>query len=231
MMLHSSPMEQMVFDQLKWIERRRLRIFSAIAAHFDRAVAQNALSALDPPIENFNLEARLDEVIEADGPRPYLRRLAYRLEFNEARMIRALCKAFPGDAVREQILLGARHAGQEAGRNYHASQTRPVTGDLAELYSALAKLTYSGLPSDKYFFASIRPFSDISIHYRKCVHQDAWAEADADLPFMCDVQCEWMDGILDILSSDIVHLRLASIAKGDSYGRDQFIPREKYVPT
>src|SRR3990167_8459285 len=118
MILNSSPMEQMVFDQLKWIERRRIRVFGAVASHFDRARASAALKALDPPLVNFDLDSRLDEIMDADGPRAYLLSLAFRLEAGEARLVTALTEAFPGPAVKAQILLSARHAGQEAGRNY-----------------------------------------------------------------------------------------------------------------
>lgn len=229
MILHSSPMEQMVFDQLKWIERRRIRILGAVTSHFDRARATAAIKALEPPLQNFDLDSQLDEIMDERGPRAFLRALAFQLEWNEARLVRALLEAFPGGAVRDQILLGARHAGQEAGRHYMADHDRRTLTDMAELYAALARLTYSGLPSDKTFFPSIRPLSDVSIHYRACAHVEAWRAAEADLEFLCDMQREWMDGVLDILSPGIVHVRSASIAKGDEYGRDSFIPGEKYI--
>src|SRR3989338_4784988 len=141
MILHSSPMEQMVFDQLKWIERRRIRVFGAVASHFDRARANAAVKSLNPPLVSFELDSRLDEIMGAEGPRAFLLDLAFRLEAGEARFVTALVEAFPGPAVKSQILLGARHAGQEAGRHYLAAHDRYAITDLAELYSALARLT------------------------------------------------------------------------------------------
>ena len=220
-------MDQMIFDQLKWIERRRVRILGAVASAFERAQVLDCVQKIRPSIIDFDLETKLADSIDESGPTSFLRRLAYRLEFNEARMIGAILSAFPAETARHSILLGTRHSGQEAARHLMAKQACHSLSDLVEIYSAISRLTYSGIPADKLFFVSVRPLSDVSIHYSKCAHSRAWEDSGADMSFLCDVQKEWLSGALDIIAPNFEHIRITSIAKGAAYGRDRFAPREK----
>ena len=65
MILRSSPMEQMVLDQIKWGQRRRIRILGTISSHFNRQRVQTALQNLSPPIQEFNLELPLNDILDA----------------------------------------------------------------------------------------------------------------------------------------------------------------------
>jgi hypothetical protein len=220
-------MDQLVFDQLKWIERRRIRILGAVASSHDRQQVMACVNRLSPPIAIFDLESNLSDLIDEAGPSKFLRELAYKLEFNESRMIAALILNFPEEATRKTILVGSRYSGQEAARNLMAHISRHSLTNLVDIYSSIYRLTYSGIPADKISFVSIRPLSDVSIHYSKCAHSKAWLNSGADMSFLCDVQKEWLSGALDIIAPEFEHIRLSSIAKGASYGRDRFVSREK----
>ncbi len=234
MQLHCSPKEQIVFDQLKLIDRRRLRVLETANSRFPAHSLRKYLELECENLRNFEFRERLDDAMDDSGPSVYLKKLAFEIELNEARQVKALLShpTIIQEQIQQVILEGAQVAGQDAARDYLRSSRRTENFrsiNLAELYSVLSRLIFLELPSDHSAFSSIRPLSDISIHFKKCVHIEAWRSAEIDPKIMSDIEHAWISGILEIIRPDVRHLRITSISRGDSYGRDKFIPNNKYV--
>ena len=230
-----SPMENMIFEQIKWIDRRRTRIVSYISAHYGKKSVRNVLEKISSSLKKPQLHSTLEDHVNELAPSDYLRNLAFDVELDECLTIEAFVQSFSKQETefKKQILRGSRYSGQEAARNIqsHSSlESFNGTPPLSILYSAISKLLYNGLPDDKFSFTSVRPLSDISIFYSKCPHIDAWRKGTKDVAFMCDIRHNWIQGLLEILAPNILHIRSASIAKGNKFGKEYLIPKEKYVP-
>lgn len=228
--IHSSPAEQSVYEKLLWIECRRQRIVGAIRSHLSVPRTEQALARLGP-LENYLETPLLVSRIDESGPRSSLARLAFQIQKQEAATIEALRLEFQSEAefFRTETLAGARLAGQEAARSYQARTSQNDLRDLTLVFAALDNLTYFGLPWDRRWFSSVRPLADIAININSSAHLNAWVAAGADLDILCDIQNEWIDGVLDIIAPNIVHVCSAQIERGHAFGRHRFIPREKFV--
>lgn len=232
MSVHSTVQEQLVYDQLLWIERRRLRILNTVAAHLSVTRTEKAIALLEPPIGPSPLGMNLEDLVDEHGAAACVRRLGYRLQLDEARMIQALLQEFRDQAVElvTQIRSGAKLAGQEAGRSYIARNGTVSETNMPALYTAITQIAYFGDPSERPWFASVRPLSDVAIHIRACTQTAPWKEAGVDANLMSDLVCDWIDGALEIISPQIIHVYASAIPRGDSFGRHLFFERSKYIP-
>lgn len=234
MQLHCSPKEQILFDQLKLIERRRFRMLESVANHFSNFDFSKYLGESAPELQNLIFKDRLDDQMDDSGPKTYLRRLTLLVNKNEALQVKALmsCPAIPQNNIRKLLLQGARIAGQDAARElsgFSARRSKGLPLSLSELFSILNRLVFFEFPDQRNVFASIRPLSDISVHFKTCLQAEAWETAAIDPKIMVEIESKWIKGILDIIRPDIQHERLKSIAYGDEYGRDKYYPLEKNV--
>ncbi len=234
MQLHCSPREQIIFDQLKLVERRRSRVLEAAISRFPSHSLRDYLRSKCPELSSYQFRERLDDEMDDSGSSSFLEKLALTVQRNEAIQARALLSYPQIDAEKIKVVIfeGAQVAGQDAARNYLRSSKKirklsPI--NLSNLYSILNHLVFFELPNERSAFSTIRPLSDISIHFRKCVHINAWNEAEVNTKFMCQVEQSWIQGILELIRPDITLIRVSSIAYGDSYGRDKYIPRDKNV--
>lgn len=234
MQLHCSPREQVIYDQLKLIERRRLRVLETVIARFPKGSMRKYLDSECPKLKAFQFSERLDDEMDDSRPSAFLHKLALAIEENEAIQTNALLQhpKIAEEKMKKVILEGAQVAGQDAARNYLRSSKRigkigPV--NLSDLYSIISRLVFFEFPNEKSAFSSIRPLSDISIHFQKCVHLKAWSKTGVDTKFMCSIEQAWIGGILELIRPDISLVRINSIACGDRYGRDKYIPDTKNV--
>ena len=226
----------LVFEQLRWVLRRRERIIAAVKAHFGatntyRVLERNAL--ITPPIA---LAQSLEDLIDARPSKDFLRSLAFKTERFEAHTIHSLRTELSvyQSHVEEQILFGARTAGQDAAREFlntspAAAKTSPPL-PLTEAVNALFQLSYLGFPEDKNFFFSKRPSSGISAHFIHSPHQNAWKEYQP--AFLHAVQLDWMRGILEILSTEIQLSAKSALELGHPIGLYEFqLSRNTLSPT
>lgn len=215
---------QSIFSQLQWIEKRKHRILDGIGAHFGNNWKKD-LAALD-----FASGASLREALDEREPEAFVADLAYKVEKEEARTVQFLrekVSRYP-EHVDEQILFASRSAGQDAGRHHLAQHEYNTPRDLPVLLASLERLCFWGLPADRCYFSSLRPLADFSLHFRSCPHTKAWREGGGDPAFLGKVEQAWIQGLLDILSPDVTHIRRYSIPQGDEYGLDLFIPRRPH---
>ncbi len=220
---------QIIYQQLHWIQRRRVRVERAIQNAFGKKSMDRVMEGLVPPLEMHDFSLPLEEARSELSTNKFLRQLAYQVEYNEGRLFQAMLLSISShrEQVAQQILHSSQHSGQEAARHYLT--TSSVESTLSSIYFAISQVTYWGFPEDKCFFSSVRPLSDILIYHRTCPHTTAWKASGVDTSFMSDVQKCWVDGLLDIFSPNLVHYCTASIPKGDACGKEHFMFQDKYV--
>jgi len=135
--------------------------------------------------------------------------------------------------VDEQILFGARTAGQEAGRSFLA-RSKPATKgrthlDVPEAIQAVFDLTYNGLPWEKDYFLCLRALGGSTVHYIRSPHLAAWRSSNGDPKFLSSLKSEWTKGMLDILSPETEYSSSHSIEQGETFGLAQFHLREQHA--
>lgn len=229
-----SPEIELVFEQLRWVERRRYRIVESVSAHFGRALVAKVLEAHQAPISPLAGEPTLIKILDHRGPESFLRDLALKMETTEAAAITILRShvSVYREHVDEQILFGARTAGQEAARAFLSrTRTQPSHGPLSvpEAVQAVFELNYVGLPGEKNYFLMLRPQGSCSVHFARSPHLPAWKQAGADLRFLYQVRREWVRGILDILSPGVELAAPMAIEQGQPYGLEHFFHRGEHA--
>ncbi len=227
-----SPEFQRIYEQLRWIERRRKRIVDSVSSHFSRDLV-NSILLKDMLLDlNVNLDIELSQLIDERDPDVFLRALANEIEAHEARTIGALRKhtSVYQSHVDEQIYFGARNAGQDAGRLFLASYQKYDKRDPhlepVEAVQALFVLTYNGFPNEKNLFLSLRSHGGSTVHYQSSPHLKNWQSVGGDPKFLHHIKIEWMKGILDILSPNLEFTYTQAIETGSKFGLLQFYSPE-----
>jgi hypothetical protein len=230
-----SPDVELVYAQLLWIERRRYRLVESVSAHFGRALVERVLSAADllnSPLEN---EPELTALLDEREPEVFLGNLSVLVERNEAATVTRLRShvSVYREHVDEQILFGARTAGQEAGRSFLSvsSVVRPRPGNLSvpEAVQAVFEMNYTGQPGEKNHFLMLRSQGGSTVHFIRSPHLAAWVSVAAEPKFLYQVRCEWIRGILDIVSPLTDFSTTQSIEQGGLYGLEHFYLRGQHA--
>jgi hypothetical protein len=230
-----SPEIERVYSQLKWVHLRTFRIIESVKAHFGRdqvnKIMEKSGIGPSPLAQEPDFFTLLDE---KDAP-VFLAELAAAVENYEASVVTVLRRhvSIYREHVDEQILFGARTAGQEAGRLF-LSHSKPAIRqrshlDIPEAVQAVFELTYSGLPGDKNYFLSLRPLGGCSVHFSRSPHLAPWAKASAEPKFLYGIKSEWICGILDILSPETIYSTTASLEHGQQYGLAHFHLRGEHA--
>ena len=214
------------FEKLKWIDRRRQFILDSIAAHFGREKIRSSLSSKERRAilgEN----TQFDDLQIDTTPEDCIRNLAFQVQNHEASIITALREKISPykDHVDEQILFGAKMAGQEAARQTTARSFSLQTNHphfLSEIVQIVRNLTYDGIDGDKDSFLSIRPKSDVLMHTIHSPHIEAWKSAGADLEFMAKVRSAWIQGILDVIAPAMQYRQVRYLEKGAPFGLEEY---------
>lgn len=221
-----------IYQQLLWIERRRERIISSVSAHFGRTSVDRIMKDLHSPLAG---EPDLVSLVDERGPAAFLAGLAVEVEAHEAKTITQLRKhlsVYP-EHVDEQILFGARTAGQESGRAFLANAKPALAGrshlEVPEAVQAVFDLTYNGLPWERNFFLSLRSLGGSSVHFSRSPHLTAWTQAGGDPKFLYAIKSEWIKGILDILSPFTEFSSSQAIEQGAGYGLAHFHLRGQHA--
>jgi hypothetical protein len=216
--------------QLSWIQRRQHRIIDSVMAHFGRAAVKSIVDSLKLRAQELPTTPDYSLLLDDAEPLEFVNKLAYSVEFDEALIIKELLlKASPyPNHVKEQILFGARNAGQDAGR-FVLQKDLQRKFSLIELFQAVDSIYFQETPGEHNYFVSLRPMGSVSIHNERCRHIDAWNSAGADPIFMEQIQSLWIQGVVDILATNVHFQRTHSIPRGDEFGLWHFIPRDKHV--
>lgn len=226
-----SPELENIFSQLIWIERRRFRIIEAVSAHFGKENIEKIL-AMDPATNSPLTEATsLSEMIDDRDPESLLQFLSTQMDTCEATTVKVLRQhvSVYQSHVDEQILFGARTAGQEAARSFLSkskishSTDEPIS--LSEAVQAIFALTYRVDESEKNYFLTLRPQAGATVHEQRSPHIDIWKSVGCDLKLMSAIRNEWIRGMLDILSPDIEYSESKQIEHGSPYGLAHFYKR------
>lgn len=226
-----TPELERIFSQLLWLNHRCTRIQESVSAHFGKALVDRVLKDQNLPDSPLANNPNIYQLLDEKDPQDFLQNLGFLMESYEAKVITALRKhaSIYQQHVDEQILFGARTAGQESGRDFLARSKPAIKGrshlDIPESVQAVFELTYHGSLNEKHIFLSIRPLGSSSVHFSQSPHMDAWKIVKADPKFMYSVKCEWIRGILDILSPKIEFTPSLAIEKGDPYGLAHFHER------
>ncbi len=226
-----SPEIELIYEQLLWIERRRFRIVESVSAHFGKPLVSRVLEAASLSASPLQSEPDFLSLVDQRSPEEYLEYLAGEVECNEAATISRLRSHISvyREHVDEQILFGARTAGQEAGRSFLARSpaSKPRIGPLTvpESVQAIFDLTYTGLPGEKNYFMILRAQAGATVHFSRSPHMASWQSAGGEPRFLHQVRCEWVRGILDIVSP-AVELNVAqAIEQGGAYGLEHYFLR------
>ena len=225
--MYNSHEVHLVFEQLRAIDRRRSRVIDSVAAHFGRKKVADLFTQNNLQLPLFSEDPKFVDIIDEREPQEFIRFLAKKTEAYEAKTIKLLREKISDyhPHVDEQILFGARTAGQDAARAFLTSSTAAEKRSrlpLTEAVQSIFHITYNGLPSDRGFILSIRPQSGITVHYRYSAHSEAWNEAGIDVAFMGKLREEWISGLLDILSPNVFYHRAKAFELGDGYGFEEF---------
>lgn len=221
-----SPEIERIYQQLLWVERRRVRIIGAVGTHFGKAKVEKILENVGAsPLAN---EPAYSVLVDERGPSIFLADLAFQEEKLEATTLTTLRKhvSVYQQHVDEQILFGARTTGQEAGRAF-LTVAKPAIKDFSHLdvpeaIQAVFDLTYNGLPWNKHHFLCLRSQGGSTVHYTHSPHLSAWKAAGADPRFLYSVKSEWIRGILDILSPETEFSSSQAIEQGNTFGLAHF---------
>ncbi len=228
-----SPEIEGVYNQLLWIEQRRARIVESVSAHFSQSAAYKILKEKSLLNTIVGREKSFSTLLDDRSPKVFLADLAKQVEQQEAATIHALRThiSLYQHHVDEQILFGARTAGQEAGRHFLsrlAAHTRRYL-DVPEAVQAVFELTYNGLPDERNHFLCLRLFGGSTVHFIRSPHLAAWTAVGADPSFLFELKEEWIRGILDILSPETVFTTTQAMERGDDYGLSQFYARDRHA--
>jgi hypothetical protein len=232
----TTPELEKTYEQLLWILRRRFRVVESVRAHFGKANVERALGTQDAPPLSLDREAELSELLDERDPVRFLADLAFAVERYEAETVarlRAHVSVYR-DHVDEQILFGARTAGQEAARTFLEAQAplgrpRLETLSVPEAMQAVFDLGFAGLPGDRNHFLVLRSRGGSSAHFSRSPHLEAWLSAGADPRFLYDVRCEWVRGVLDIVSPRVNFHPSSAIEQGGAFGLEHFYLREAHA--
>lgn len=226
----ASPEIERVYAQLQWIERRRQRVIESVSAHFGHALVQRILlsePALPSPLAGLPAFSSLLDEREVE---PFVESLAIEMDRAEASTITALrghVSVYQAH-VDEQILFGSRTAGQEAGRIFLSRNTVPGGSlgarafDIPRAIEAIFEFAYHGLPWDHNYFLCVRSLGGSTVHYRRSPHLTGWLSAGGDPKFLFSVKCEWIRGMLDILSPSTLFTTTQAIEQGHPFGLAHF---------
>lgn len=226
-----SPEIERVFNQLIWLEQKRFRVIESVAAHFGKDLVARVLAKeniKDSPLKEVT---SFTELLDERNPSDFLTYFAHKMEALEASTVTTLRKHISTyqSHVDEQILFGARTAGQEAGRAFLSKVRASLTGrsylELPEAVQAVFEMTYNGLPEEKNYFLTIRPLAASTIHIVKSPHLESWKSVNGDPKFMYALKVEWIRGILDILSPKVEYHTTQCIEEGGAFGLAHFYSR------
>ncbi len=226
---------ELVFEQLLWIERRRFRILENVSSHFGRSLVERILKTDDLMSSPLRGEPEFEDLMDERDPEIFLSDLALAVEKNEAATITRLRShvSIYREHVDEQIIFGSRTAGQEAGRFFLSrspvAKTRPSPLSVPESVQAVFELNYTGLPGEKNHFLMLRSHGGSTVHFVRSPHLEAWKSVAADPRFLYDLRCEWVRGILDIVSPQTIHRTAAAIEQGETYGLEHFYFRNQHA--
>lgn len=227
-----SPEIQRVFQQIRWLERRREKIIESVASHFSKATVNHILEKEGLRTFPLNLDLDLNYLVDERDVCDFLRDLANRVESFSAQTIVAIRKhtSVYRDHVDEQIRFGSRYAGQDAGRYFLSTHTKydktiPHLEPI-EVVQAVFELTFNGLPGDKNYFLCLRSFGGSTVHFQTSPHLKNWIAVGADPKFLHQIKVDWMKGILDILSPEMEFSFTQAIETGAKYGLAQFYSPE-----
>lgn len=230
-----SPEIQRVFQQIRWLEKRRTKIIESVSSHFSKATVQQILEKENLVTFPLNLELELSQLIDERNIDDFLRDLANRVEVFSAQTIAAIRKhtSVYRDHVDEQIRFGSRYAGQDAGRYFLSSHTKydktvPHLEPI-EVVQAVFELTYNGFPGDKNYFLCLRSFGGSTVHFQHSPHLKNWASVGTDPKFLHQIKVDWMKGILDILSPGMEFSFTQAIETGAKFGLAQFYSPEVHA--
>lgn len=230
-----SPDVEFVYSQLLWIERRRFRLVESVSSHFGQALVSRVLKTAglsSSPLEN---EPELAALLDERDPESFLSALAFEVEKNEAATITLLRSHISvyREHVDEQILFGARTAGQEGARAFLSvspvAKPRPGPLSVPEAVQVVFELNYTGLPGHKNHFPVLRSQGGCTVHFARSPHIEAWKAAAAELKFLYQVRCEWVQGILDIVSPGIAFSTSQAIEQGGPFGLEHFFLRGQHA--
>jgi len=230
-----SPELERIYQQLLWTERRRARVISSVSAHFGAALVERILKTENVESSVLAGEPNFTNLIDERSPQDFLTYLASAEDQLEAATVAVLRKhvSVYQQHVDEQILFGARTAGQEAGRSFLASSKRSIKGrshlEVPEAIQAVFELTFNGLPWDRDHFLCIRSFGGSTVHYTRSPHLTSWKAAGGDARFLYTLKSEWIRGMLDILSPQTEFSSSQSIEQGESFGLAHFHLREQHA--
>lgn len=230
-----SPEIELVYEQLLWIERRRFRILENVSAHFGRPLVERILSADELLASPLRGEPEFHTLLDERDPNDFLSSLATAVEKNEAAVITRLRShvSIYREHVDEQIIFGSRTAGQEAGRHFLARspvvKPRPHPLSVPEAVQAIFEMNFTGLPEERNHFVVLRSQGGSTVHFSHSPHLESWKSVGADSRFLYELRCEWVKGILDIISPQIVHATAAAIEKGSEFGLEHFYFREQHA--
>ncbi len=230
-----SPEIELVFAQLLWIERRRFRLVESVSSHFGNALVQRVLGGAGLETSPLEQEPDFSTLLDERDPADFLRHLAELVEKNEAATITRIRShvSVYREHVDEQLLFGSRTAGQEAGRTFLSlsSVARPRPGSLGvpEAVQAVFEMNYTGLPGERNHFLVLRAQGGSSIHFSRSAHIAAWNSVSADPKFLYQVRCEWVRGILDIISPQVEFSTPQSIEQGGAFGLEHFYLRGQHA--
>lgn len=230
-----SPEIERIYQQLLWIERRRSRMVSSVSAHFGKDAVSRILEKNGLEHSPVSGEPDFMTLLDERSPADYLAELAMEEEKLESATVSALRKhtSVYQQHVDEQILFGARTAGQEAGRSFLASAKPAVKGrsclDVPEAIQAVFDLTYNGLPWERDHFLCLRALGGSTVHYSRSPHLAAWKASGGEPRFLYSVKTEWIKGMLDILSPETEFSSSHSIEQGEAFGLAHFHLREQHA--
>jgi hypothetical protein len=233
---HVTPDIEKVYEQLLWIMRRRFRVVESVKAHFGRGAVDRVLEPLPAPPLPLDRDADFRDLLDEREPVYFLEKLAFDVERYEAETVtrlRAHVSVYR-DHVDEQILFGARTAGQEAGRAFLEAQApaggpRLETLSVPEAVQAVFDLGFTGLPGERSHFLVLRAHGGSSAHFARSPHLAAWNAAGADARFLYGTHCEWVRGVLDILSPRVDFHSARSIEVGEDFGLEHFYLRDTHA--
>lgn len=231
-----SPDIEKTYEQLLWVLRRRFRVVESVKAHFGKTLVDRVLETVPACALPTGREADFVDLLDERDPFDFLASLASEVLRNEAATITCLRGhvSVYRDHVDEQILFGARTAGQEAGRSFLSQSpmgARPRIQSLTvpESVQAVFELGFCGLPGDKGHFLLLRAHGGSSAHFVRSPHLPAWSEAGGDTAFLYEMRCEWIRGILDIIAPNLVFHSASALERGQPFGLEHFYLRNAHA--
>jgi len=230
-----SPDVELVYSQLLWIERRRFRLVESVSVHFGQTLVERVLNAGGLSASPLEAEPDFASLLDERDSKNFLSALANEVEKNEAATITRLRShvSVYREHVDEQILFGARTAGQEAARTFLSmspvAKPRPDLLSVPEAVQAIFELNYTGLPGERNHFLLLRSQGGSTVHCVRSPHLEAWHAVSAEPKFLYQTRCEWVRGILDILSPQIEFSTSQSIEQGGAFGLEHFFLRGQHA--